>query len=858
MKLSETQTMPISLRPTNYPTPGKSALLIIIGSLLVSSCAVFEGREEKPFMYEPLAKPKRETQAQGEAAAQTTQLKTENVERKTAYFQTPKPPEAQRVFTGNPPPPAQAGTKDEATTAVNLENMPIAQFANAIFGAVLKRNVSIDPQVQQRTDMISLRTGKPQTAEQLFLAAQSVLRSYGVAVTEFQGLVRVVPDKAEAGYLPEIRRGRAQPEVPAALRPVFYLAELEHTNVTNASSWIRNLFPGRLTVQEDTPRNAIMLSGQSDTVSAAMETLQLLDQPLLRGRVSARITPVFWSADEMARRLVEILTAEGYSAAQNAAAQTPILVLPIGPVNSVIVFAGNEQVLNHTLRWAQELDQTPQGKGGGFINYPVRNTNAADLAKTLQEIVGGIAIPVASATTGAATGSPTTTSPGGKKVVVNAATNSLIIQTTPTEYQQWYGLLQELDRPAKSALIMATVAEVRLTDTEQFGFQWLLDQFRLNGGLVNVGSTSSVAATSSSPHISFANLTGSPRALLTLLATSNKIRILSNPSIVARNGESATIQVGQEVPILTSQISNANTSGTTGTGILQTIQYRNTGVILKVKPVIHSSGKLDLDVAQEVSAAQANETGVNTTPIILTRKVETKLTVSDGNTMLLGGLIQENRAAGNAGIPLLKDIPYAGALFRTSASTNTERTELVILLTPYIMEDNFDSAAMTQAFRNQFGWAGNLPRPDLPVKKSQNETPPQTVSAELREPAQSEATNKSTTQPLTAIKTPSGTNDTPTNRNNTEKSAQQTAAGYKSKPYQLPENDGPGLTMSKSVVFKQQPPPNNQTSAPPPPEHPAAMANSPQAATVGAPQGAKPVSDEALRQELLKAINVGR
>jgi general secretion pathway protein D len=809
---------------------------LLLSALLLNGCALFEGKEEKPFLLSPLPKPGQNPDATKGGDATLTP-KPETSERKTAYFQTPKPPEAKRTKAGPQPRLAPEAAKDEATTAVNLEGMPIAQFSDAVFGTILKRNVSIDPQIQQRTDLVSLRTGKPQTAEQLFLAAQAVLRSYGVAVSEFQGLVRVVPDKAESGYLPEIRRGRAQPDVPAALRPVFYLVELEHTTAAQAANWLRTLYSGRLTVQDDTPRNALMLSGQSDIVSGAMETLQLLDQPLLRGRVSARITPVFWSAEEMARRLVEILTAEGYSAAVNAGGNTPTLVLPIGAVNSVIVFAGNEQLLHHTLRWAQELDQSPQGKGGGFINYPVRNTNAADLAKTLQEVLGSGPSPAPS-TTGAASGSPAAVSSGSKKVVVNAATNSLIIQTTPTDYQQWYGLIQELDRPAKSALIMATVAEVRLTDNEQFGFQWLLDQFQMNGNLVNVGSTGSISAPAAGPRISFANLLGTPRALLSFLASSNKIRILSNPSIIARNGESAIIQVGQEVPILTSQISNANTGSTTGTGILQTIQYRNTGVILKVKPVIHSSGKLDLDVSQEVSAAQVNETGVNSSPVILTRRVETKLTVTDGSTMLLGGLMQENRTSGNAGIPLLKDIPYAGAIFRTSASSVIERTELVILLTPYIMEDNFEASAMTEAFRNQFSWATAVPRPITPLEK----LPPPPVS----DKPQADAIGDQSILPATdEAKSPQ------------VKAAAPAATGYRSKPYVLPESDGPALTMSTSVVIEQQP--RNEAAAPPstPPPAPASVANSPNAARVESPAGTKPVSDEALRQELLKAIKGG-
>ena len=242
----------------------------------------------------------------------------------------------------------------------------------------------------------------------------------------------------------------------------------------------------------------------------------------------------------------------------------------------------------------------------------------------------------------------------------------------------------------------------------------MVKQFESHGYLVNTGVTAAPGGTASVKdgmfRVALSGLKGDPRALLTALASNNKIRILSNPSVMARNGEQATIQVGQEVPILTSQISNANTGTPTGgTGTLQTIQYRSTGVILKVKPVIHAGGRIEIEISQEVSAAQLNETGVNSSPVILTRKLDTKLSVSDGNTVLLGGLISEQSTKGHAGIPFLKDIPYIGAAFRTSMSESRERTELVILLTPYVVEDDFDARSITEAFRNQFSWAQPMP-----------------------------------------------------------------------------------------------------------------------------------------------------
>lgn len=872
--------------------PARNPLFALVLLLAMSACASIDD----PFIPAPLEKPSLREGGLSNPNAARQPERPENI----AFYQTPKPPAATRTSAGRPAAPPVVDPEDDAIATVTLENMPLPQFVNAIYGAILKRNVSIDAQVASRADMVTFRTGKPLSSTQIFTAAQALLRSYGIAVYDYSGTLRVVPENNQTGMTPEIRRGKASPDVPASLRPVFYLAELENVQPGQIGSWLKVLFQGRLTVQDDAPRNAILLSGQSDTVSAAMEAIQMLDQPLMRGRLSARIAPVFWSADEMAKRLTEMLQAEGYAVGTQATALAPIVILPIGPVNSVVIFAGNEEIINHILRWAQDLDQSPQGRAGNFINYQVRNTDAAELAKTLSDVMGMTA--GGGSAIGAPGGAPAQVSgSSGSRVVVNPAANSLIIKTIPAEFQQWHGLLQELDRPARNALIMATVAEIRLTEDEQFGFQWMLKQFASNGYKVNLGTSNAIGTTAAEGIFRIGIASGAdPRAFLTALASSNKIRILSNPSVMARNGQEASIQVGQEVPIITGQMSNADTGGAASGSVLQTVQYRSTGVILRVKPVIHAGGRIDLDVSQEVSAAQKNETGVDSSPIILTRRIETKLTVSDGNTLLLGGLMQEQRTAGNAGIPWLKDIPYAGRLFRTTESDVSERTELVILLTPYVIEDDFDAQSITEAFRNQFAWAvpmqgidpltGKLAKPlqsSLPPRQAAPASPPeagnaaqeaaatamtherkenapeQTESAQAAEPGeQAAAPGESTVRPVAPATRPVASPATPT-----EPVAPPSPPVYRSTPYLLPPDAGNSLRLDATPMQAGTPaqaemPSDLTTSVPTAtaPVAPATMspAQAPNPAALpfnpAAIPGARPITDEKLKQEILESL----
>jgi general secretion pathway protein D len=187
---------------------------------------------------------------------------------------------------------------------------------------------------------------------------------------------------------------------------------------------------------------------------------------------------------------------------------------------------------------------------------------------------------------------------------------------------------------------------------------------------------------------------------------------------MARNGESATIQVGQEVPIVSQQqATGVNTNNSTG--LLTTVQYRSTGVILKIKPVIHSGDQIDLDVQQEVSEAVNTTTGVTSSPTIQQRRVDTKITLRSGATVLLGGLISNTGSDGKNGVPLLKDIPVLGNLFSKQARSE-RRTELVVLITAYIANDTHEAEAITDAFRKSLGtWAHQpsaLPKPALPAE----------------------------------------------------------------------------------------------------------------------------------------------
>lgn len=681
---------------------------ILLACTLLTACAI-----DPPGLHGPLMAGRAQPQAvQGNPTTTT--------ERVTRIEDTPKPPPPEKLTTVKPGTPAVDTSGEKADITVAFDQLPLPEFIQVIFGNILKQKFTVDPQVIARKDLVTFRASREQTASQIESAARLLLKSYGIAVIDLgNGFYRIAPDNSQTGYAPEILRGRALPEVPLPMRPVFQLVEMQAVRNPDVASWIRAMFANKITLAEDMSRNAVLLSGQSEDIAAALAAIQVLDQPLMKGRQSIRITPSFWSADELAKKLVDVLHAEGYSASTTTQVNTPITLLPIQSVNAIIVFNADPAVLEHVAQWARQLDKPNAANGGigNYISYQARNTNAETLAKTVQELITGQpATPTAATATGAPAGVQAPAAPKNNRVVVNNATNTLIFQGGNENNAQILQLLNELDKPARSALIEVTVAEVTLDDNTQLGVEWALNAAGIGspvtvggtGGGINLGSggaTKSLVTGRQGLTIARLDSLGNVKLLLNALATNSRANVLSAPRVLARSGEEASIQVGSRIPTITAQQTSAATGST---GVIQSVQYLDTGVILKIKPIIYAGDRIDLDVSQEVSSSTT--VGVAGSPIVDTRKVTTKLSLKDGSPVLLGGLISQTISRSVTGVPLLQDIPLLGQIFRTNTDGN-RKTEMLILITPYIVTDDHDAQTITEAFRQRLGAWANTPRP---------------------------------------------------------------------------------------------------------------------------------------------------
>ncbi len=642
--------------------------------------------------------------------------------------------------------PPNAG--EEVSMAI--EQTPLPMFIQILFGSVLKVPYSMDQTINARTDIVTFKTSQPISRAKMQEVAVNLLRSYQLSVLDLGGVIRIVPESAQAGAAPPIlRRGKTLPETPESLRQAFHHVEVDVVKASDISQWLRQILGTRVNVVDDAARNGFLLSGTQADLRLALDLIRTLDQPRMRGRVAKRITPAFMNPNELSARLNDVLTAQGYGVAVGQLTSVPILIIPVNAIGSIIVFTTNDEVMDQVIRWARELDRPLSAQTqNGIYTYAVKYADAQELAKTLGEIltgsVGSAAAPVPAAAAGQGLGgaaAPPRTSGSNSRVVVNSPTNTLIIRgTSPEEYQQIMALMRELDRPVKSAMIEVVVAELRLGGSQALGIEWNINPQTSSRGTIVGGTLGRLGIGSGGLTLGFANNAGQVVGILNTLASNNQARILSNPKVMARNGETASIQVGQEVPVVSSQQSSGLGGGLFGStsGILQTIQYRSTGVILKVRPVINSGNRLDLEVSQEVSSAAETRTGVSASPTISTRRIDTKLSLRDGSTVLLGGLISRNDSDANTGIPYLKDIPGLGALFRTQNDSN-DQTELLIMITPYVISDDFESEAITDAILKTFGdWAQDirparvLPIPGASVAPRSAPMPPTAVDPAAR------------------------------------------------------------------------------------------------------------------------------
>ena len=595
---------------------------------------------------------------------------------------------------------------------VSFHDVPLVAFINAVFGEELGMSFVISPGLREKSDLVTLKLTEPLPPRQLFSTARRVLGEYGVDVREVEeGILSFSPSQETATReVPLLVSGRALPEVPASHRTIFQLVPLEVVRGPQVKGWLQDAFDRKeIKILEDPNRNALVLKGSRDTLARALAMIEVLDQPLLRGRHGLIIEPVFMEAGDLASGLASVLRAEGYQVALDRTTDGAVIILSLGSVNKVIAFAAGQVTVDHVERWARTLDtRRKESIEEALFTYEVRNTQAEDMIDTLSRMIGETTAAASTATSresggegeGAqeAGGAAPAAGRSGSRIVVDENRNMLLFRGSGREWAEIRGVIEKLDKSVPSVLIEVLVAEVTLNDEEKTGFDFLLKG--------EIGSRGITAGTLGTLGVGAGGLTftldsaGRTRAMLNFFHKDNRVVIRSRPRLLVKSGETASIDVGNEIPVITQIADSGQQTGGT-TNVLQEVSYRKTGVQLEIKPLVQANGLVDLQISQQLSEARPTDAASLTgSPTILNRQISTSLTLRDGGSLLMGGLISGNQSAGTTGVPFLSQVPGLGRLFRAD-SAQKDRTELMVMVTPYVVADHEEGWELTRQVREQ-------------------------------------------------------------------------------------------------------------------------------------------------------------
>lgn len=625
------------------------------------------------------------------------------------------------VFVKASPPAASVvkpATGDEMM--LNFEGADLREVVKAIVGDIFNETYIIDPKVQ---GTINLHTSSPLQRKDLLPTLETLLRMNGAAIIREEGVYKVVPaaTATRGSITPQLgddkivlQGGRGY---SVQIAPLKFIAAKEMVKILEPFVTEANA------VRIDEARNLIILSGTERELRHLQDTVAMFDVDWLSGMSVALFTLQSVEVKTAVADLGKIFGAQALSPLAGV-----VKLVPIERLNAILVITQQPKYLEQAKIWIERLDHTG-GVGGGMrlFVYPVQNGMAEKLATLLNNVFSksasstglppALAPGLAPAEVKSAETTPVDVTPeqqaavgdsvavkGDVRVLADKDNNALLILASQANYEKIETAIRRLDVAPRQVLIDVTIAEVTLTGDLKFGLEWAFKNGQRGNGKLDTGSSGiSALAPGFSYTWSNSNVAGGVAAALNLLATDSRVKVISSPHIMVTDNQTAKIQVGDRVPI-TSQTQSVLGSAT---GLIASIQYIDTGILLTVTPRINAGGQVTMDINQEVSAASITTTSSINSPTISKRGVKTTVVVKSGETMVLGGLITDNKTIASSGLPYLSKIPFIGGLFGVQTFSEN-RTELVLLITPRLVANNQQAHDVSEEFRKKLSGLSDI------------------------------------------------------------------------------------------------------------------------------------------------------
>jgi general secretion pathway protein D len=673
------------------------------------------------------------------------------------------PPLPSASYATMPPPPGPAtnlASSSNGDISFNFANTDIRTVVDQILGGILHVNYTIDPGV---SGTATLRTVAPLTIDQVIPTLQTLLAQNNAVLVQSNGIYRVMAaDQANATPSLAGGPGLGGGEVlPLQYASAQQLATILQPYVAKGGAIIA-----------DPNSNSLIIQGDPATRAALVSMVQAFDIDALAGQSYELFPVAGGDAQDFATAFQGALVKQGDAKTASTMSVVPLTrigaVLVIARSQSQLsdaarVYSVLNQVQRETMRtWhvyylrnsrandaayllqeaftpdevtAQPTPAATQSSSSGFNNNNDSSgtgsnstttssttdtnsssglgsssgttdqtssgtDNSASTSSTSQNSTSGAAAllgPLSS------TGNNSNNTTSAIRIIPDTPNNALLIYATPQEDDQIEGMLAKLDIVPLQVRIDATIAEVDLTGALQYGTQFYFKSGDINAVLSNA-STAALDTSFPGFVLSGAGSDAAPLAISALQSVT-KVRVLSAPELMVLDGQAASLQVGDDVPYLaqTSQSTLTSTSQ-----VINSIDYRETGVILRVTPHVGSDGLVTLDLDQEVSGVATTSSSGIDSPTFTERTVQSRVAIQDGQTVGLAGLISDNNSQGNSGIPGLKNIPLLGGLFGTQDNSRT-REELLVLITPHVIRSQQQALDLTADMQQQLPSAAQVP-----------------------------------------------------------------------------------------------------------------------------------------------------
>ncbi len=650
-----------------------------------------------------------------------------------------------------PPPPgiADGRRQSDGDIKLNFQNANLLEVVKVILGDMLNANYTVDPTVQ---GLVSMQTTRALQQDDLIPTLELLLRQNGAALVPVdEGTYRVVPLATAVTEVRAPQIGDSSMSLPPGFSvrviPLRYVAADEMAQILTPIVARDNQL-----LRVDSARNLLILAGGAGDMDRLLETINIFDVDRMAGMSVALFTPEYVEAETLADDLEAVLADPEHGLMPGM-----IHTVVIERLNGLVVVTPRAEHLAKVRKWVKRLDRNTGDASPRLFVYRVQNGKATELADVLDQLFNpddGKDTPEASLapglekTTIGEPGAEVTTltkerrdinDPSPKrstmassatrdptqgfdishtddvKIIADEPNNSLLILARGSDYRQILAALKRLDVSPMQVLIEVTIAEVTLTDNLIYGVEWFFRNgigSREGVGTLDLGAAGIAPI---QPGFSWALLSSSNvvEFVINTLATESNLSIISSPSLMVLNNQEASIQVGQEVPVSVQQ----QQSTVADSNIINSIEYRDTGVLLNVKPRVNAGGLVIMDVEQEVSNIPTTNNADPLTPRITQRRITSTVAVNSGDTIILGGLIEDGRDRSESGIPWFHKIPGIGALFGTKAD-NQERKELIVLITPRAISNSTAALQVTEEYRRRLQKLIPAAEPDSTVNAS--------------------------------------------------------------------------------------------------------------------------------------------